>query len=293
MLGNEWSLVLFTILVQTAAGLVVVSETARRAGDVHSPRQLSWQIPGACALAALGLLVSLTHLGSPQNSVLAVANLGDSWLSREILATSVFFLASLALATVRWKRPERSASGLGILAACLGLADVFVMSRVYQLPAVPVWNTVATTLGFFGTMFLTGTLAAGVLFSIQSRQAQQGDPQAAQQRTRLVGVLFVAAVLGLALKLIGLPLDMIALSAADNLGTSGVSLLASAGTGLLVMRLLLVLAGAAIFAWVAMRILAGRSAALVQASLVALCLVLAGELLGRFLFYGSYIRIGL
>jgi anaerobic dimethyl sulfoxide reductase subunit B (iron-sulfur subunit) len=39
--------ILFTILVQTATGLVVVSEVARRIGDGRGMRFLSWQIPAA------------------------------------------------------------------------------------------------------------------------------------------------------------------------------------------------------------------------------------------------------
>jgi len=38
----------------------------------------------------------------------------------------------------------------------LGLAAIYLMSQVYRLQTVPIWNTIATPLAFYGTTFLLG-----------------------------------------------------------------------------------------------------------------------------------------
>ena len=77
-------------------------------------------------------------------------------------------------------------------------------------------------------------------------------------------------------------------------GASGMDILAGTGVGILVICILLVFFGGALFAWSACRtIFAGHDRPLIGSTLCALALVLAGEVLSRLMFYGSYLRIGL
>jgi anaerobic dimethyl sulfoxide reductase subunit C (anchor subunit) len=293
MFTHDWSLVIFTILMQTAVGMLVVSELARFAAGDATGRQLSWQAPVACALSAIGLLVSMSHLGTPAHSVFTIFNAGDSWLSREILAVGGFFAATLLLVLLRRKNPTGSAALVSGVAMIIGLAAVFVMSKVYMLETIPVWNTGGTALGFYGTMLLAGAVAGGLLFNIQSGSVAKG-PAATAAHGKMLAVFLGAAVLGLAFKFVGIPLDMAALSAADNHGVSGLGLLNSGGMGLLVFRLVLVFAGAALYGWGAFKALRSNEAgSFVAIGAFALAMVLAGEILGRLMFYGTYLRLGL
>lgn len=128
-----WSLVIFTILGQASAGmLMLLSPFANRTAD--DSRTTAWV---ACILLGAGALASLGHLSDPAVSFYTITNVGTSWLSREILFVGLFGAGLLLWlitlnAWIRW------------LTSFLGLGLVYVMSRVYTLPTVPFWNTLAT-----------------------------------------------------------------------------------------------------------------------------------------------------
>ncbi|QLA18360.1 dimethyl sulfoxide reductase anchor subunit family protein [Desulfolutivibrio sulfoxidireducens] len=285
---NEWSLVLFTILMQTSVGLLLASEAARLVGGGSSGGALSWQSPTACGLAALGLLLSLSHLGTPTHSVFTILNISSSWLSREILFTGAFFLSLLVLTAQRVRTPGHNAWGMSAVAVLLGLAAVAVMSGVYLLVSVPVWDTVATVLSFFGTALLLGAVVGGLLYAIQS-----GRTPASNGSSGLSGIFCAVAILGLALQLLGIPLGLAAIGTAPAPTLAAPFALSSGGLGLLALRIVLIFFGAVLFAWTMFRPLSfGNPRLLVRLGVCALICVLAGEVLGRLLFYGSYLRLG-
>ncbi|NMC48260.1 MAG: dimethyl sulfoxide reductase anchor subunit [Desulfovibrio sp.] len=285
---NEWSLVLFTILMQTSVGLLLASEAARLVAGVPLGA-LSWQTPTAGGLAAAGLLLSLTHLGTPTHSVFTILNVSSSWLSREILSTGAFFLALVCLIVLRARTPGQNAWGMSAVAVLLGLAAVAVMSRVYLLVSVPVWDTVATVLSFFGTALLLGAVVGGLLYAIQGGRlpASNGAPG-------LSGIFCAVAIAGLALQFLGIPLGLAAIGTAATPALAGPFALSSGGLGLLAARIVLIFSGAVLFAWTMVRPSSSDNPrSLVRVSACALICVLAGEVLGRLLFYGSYLRVGL
>ena len=109
-----------------------------------------------------------------------------------------------------------------------------------------------------------------------------------------MGVGSLAATVGLALKFVSIPLSMLTLGVVGSTGASGMDMLAGTGVGILVICILLVFFGGALFAWSACRtVFAGHDRPLIGSTLCALALVLAGEVLSRLMFYGSYLRIGL
>jgi len=288
MFSSEWSLVLFTVLTQAAVGIVVISEFTRLLLK-NSGAHLKWQAPAACALTALGLLFSLTHLGTPLHSVFTILNLGSSWLSREILVVGCFFAVILLLVLQRRKAPEKGATPLAIASIVVGLGAVFVMTRVYLLPTVPVWNSIATTFGFFGTMLLSGSVACGLIGSLENRSAKN-----AESCSSMAGVFCVSALVGLALKFIGIVLSMIALNNTDNYGMNALHMVADKGVDGLVAWIVMVCAGIGLFSWFALKAMGTKQIKLIASpALCALALVLAGEIIGRLMFYGTYMRIGI
>ena len=112
-----WSLVIYTLLGQAAAGMLILSFFSRTA---DTSRAKAW---AACILLGVGALASLEHLSDPTVSFYTITNVGTSWLSREILFVGLFGAGLLLwLITLNaWARR---------LAAILGLAFVYVMSRV-------------------------------------------------------------------------------------------------------------------------------------------------------------------
>jgi anaerobic dimethyl sulfoxide reductase subunit C len=164
MFGSEWPLVAFTLLVQTSVGLLIVSELAcltggRLARDLLEDREIF-----SLALGLVGLLFSFGHLGTPTHSPFALMNLAHSWLSREILCTSLFLGCLVSLSMTR-REPALSRFSPLVAAATgiVGLVSIFAMSQVYMIVTVPAWNSTATLLNFAGAALLLGALSSGML----------------------------------------------------------------------------------------------------------------------------------
>lgn len=165
---TERPLVAFTLLAQAAVGAFITL------GAVESFAHGLTAHPGALALtggmlAAIGpamslaLLVSLLHLGARGAAWRALANLRTSWLSREILLGLLFAGGATLLAVLRsaGATSGRPLDALAAAAALCGVAMVYAMSRVYRLRTVPGWDTPRTTVSFFSSALLLGTLAVG------------------------------------------------------------------------------------------------------------------------------------
>lgn len=285
---NEWSLILFTLLIQSAAGLVVSGEVVRMTARGEVSALLSRNIPVACLLSAVGLLISFSHLGTPLHSLFTIVNLGDSWLSREILATGFFFGLLLLLAILQ-RRNMRS-SALTAVTAVVGFIAVYAMSRVYLLRTVPVWDSGATMLSFFGTMFFMGAVLCALLMAFALRSTGDSSPEL---RRRLFGTAIVLAAFGLTLQFIGIPLSIVSGSVINEHGLSALNALFANGTGMLLLRMALLIVGGGLFAWAALRAIMQHASNAVALGMAAALCVMAGEVLGRMMFYASYTRIGL
>lgn len=150
---REWSLVVFTLLSQTAAGLVIVNAGLGvwLAGAAGDSRHGSILLPFAGGLMLLALLVASLHLGRPARGVRALANLGSSWLSREILLALILLSVTVLACWPVWA----AAQWLSAPAAVAFLAG---MAGVYMQRTVPVWRSWRTPLAFFMTAIVLGVL---------------------------------------------------------------------------------------------------------------------------------------
>lgn len=159
---HSWSLVAFTLLTQSGVGLVWVLVVSRWTGP-QSASAFPLGLLLALLLCSAGLACALRHLGTPRHALYAVRNLQQSWLSREILSVGAFAAAVALLLFMSLARPT---DGLGILeTACgvLGLLALHTMGRVYRIRSVPVWDSPATPLEFYGSALLVGGLLGGLI----------------------------------------------------------------------------------------------------------------------------------
>ncbi|MDR3538449.1 MAG: dimethyl sulfoxide reductase anchor subunit [Acetobacteraceae bacterium] len=292
MFSADWPLVVFTLLVQMAVGLVIVSELASLAGGAGAKHLLVHRDIASLVLGALGLLVSFAHLGSPMHSPYAILNLAHSWLSREILCTGLFLGCVFALTVARRVPAFAALSGLlATLAGLMGVVTVFAMSKVYAIVTVPAWNSPATFLNFLGSALLLGTLASGLLASFRWAGAGNAATSASLARVTLVLLLFVA--LGLAAKFVEIPFSLIGGMAENARGVSAVSAVLADGIGLFVLRIVLLVAGSALFVYVAVLAMRSGMAMLPAIGACAFLLTLAGEVLGRAEFFRMHVLFGL
>jgi anaerobic dimethyl sulfoxide reductase subunit C (anchor subunit) len=172
-MGGEWSLVAFTVTGQLAVGLYlfVGIPVYLGLGDAGSRLGRAGRLDFLLAVLALLVLataLSLFHLHHPVKAYRTLVNLGRSWLSREILSLLFFAAAVAALTILEWRAAGGPALGSRILFILGGLAAVLflaTMSKLYMLPSVPTWNRIYTPLSFFLTSAVLGALAAAFLLS--------------------------------------------------------------------------------------------------------------------------------
>jgi anaerobic dimethyl sulfoxide reductase subunit B (iron-sulfur subunit) len=165
---QEAPLVAFTLLAQMAVGafflIGIWGSLNRPIGTSGFFQNSPVSLYSIGALVLISLLISFSHLGNPKNAWRMLSHLKKSWLSREILFTSLFgifwagtvilevFNVGFFLQLIMWA-----------VTSLTGLAAIWSMARVYQLKTVPLWNTKYTAAAFFISTFLLGSLWTGML----------------------------------------------------------------------------------------------------------------------------------
>jgi DMSO reductase anchor subunit len=172
-----------------------------------------------------------------------------SWLSREVLAFSLFAGAASLCAVL----PLR---GLEAAAALLGLSGITASAFIYLVPARPAWNSKHTLLDFHLTAWLLGPLFMAAL----------GAP--------VPPMLTLAAA---SAQLLNLVTRFIGLTGSDEFELRATArLLGNDLKSRLILRVALLIAG-------------GIALPLVHLPEAALLTATAGELLGRYLFFVSVV----
>ena len=299
---REWALITFTILAQLSVGsflvLGIVHFFATRQAGLDEADRLSDRALLAIGPALLlGLLASLLHLGNPLNAYRAIGNLGTSWLSREIFSGVSFAILGGLFALMQWRKLGSFAlrNLVAWAAALVGLVLVYSMSMVYMLPAEPGWNVATTPFAFFTTTFLLGVLALGAAFVANYAYVQRTTPGCADAQCRLLrGALKWIAVASIALlgvEFVILPLQIALLGA--GAGAPAVPLLIGPYGLVFGLRLALVFLGAGVLGVFLFQaaLKPGQEHVLANLAYAAFALVLVGEVLGRFLFYATQVRI--
>jgi anaerobic dimethyl sulfoxide reductase subunit C (anchor subunit) len=278
MRADDWSLILFTLLVQTMVGAMVTTvvvhwRISRGGQEETADRICNRLLPWLGGLLVVAATISLSHLGSPLRARYVLSNLASSWLSREVLLVGLVTGCGALHGLLQWRSWGTATVRrlLAWLTAALGVALVVTMSQVYMLATVPPWNRLATPLAFVSTAALLGVLTV-TLLTIGYRSTE-GD-QVRRLLDRLPSLL---------LGLIGLRLVAILATA---LPVAGEQVPAPALTAMIMQAALLVIAASVLAA--------GRRVGIPAPLVAAVTVLVSGsELLGRILFFASYWRIGI
>jgi len=272
---KEWPLVAFTIAGQLAVGLFLFAALSLLFPAALGTGLTTGKTGLAILASVLGLIVaaaivSFFHLSHPLRARRALANIRTSWLSREIFF-ELGFMALVALAIfLVWRRTAASGflKAVYFAAALAGILFLLSMIRIYMLETLPFWNQASTPLSFLLTSLALGSLAAGLV---------------------LLSFIFVVADFAASVLM------------APGHGLfghrSGPSLRPPCGAHrhLHLARLALSLAGAASLgaAWIGRGGWADATPSGNGLLITAFALVLASQVIGRFLFYGLLTRPGL
>lgn len=275
---HEWPLVLFTVLGQCVAGALIVSGydwlTAK---DERVKQRIVRSMFFLWLVMGIAFLASVMHLGSPLRAFNSLNRIGASALSNEIASGSLFF----AVGGLWWlvaflgKMPATLGKIWLLLSMLLGLVFVYAMTNVYQIDTVPTWYNGYTTLAFFMTMLLSGPLFAALLLRAAGVSCSPA---------RFAGISVLALLVTVAVVVLqGLSLGEIH-SSVQNAGA-----LVPDYASLQVWRILLLVAG--LGCWICP--LVRRKEPSVGGLALGLVSVLAGEIIGRGLFYGLHMTVGM
>jgi anaerobic dimethyl sulfoxide reductase subunit C (anchor subunit) len=307
MSANEWALVIFTIVMQMAVGSFVILGgvhffAARKEGIEEADKLSDRALLAIGPMVVFGMIVTLFHLGNPVNAPNAISNLGSSWLSREITLAIIFVIGGAIFAVMQWRKIATPAirNGLALVVAAIGLVLVYAMAAVYQIPTIPAWNSLATPVTFYVTTFLLGSLAMGAAFVVnywylRSKGMGKDDKQFSMLAVTLRWIAVVSAVM-LGVQFVVIPLYIASLTAhVAPEASESVAILLNENGLVFFARLLLVFLGAGVFAVFIYQSASSESKVRVIGNLafLAFAFVLVGEILGRYLFYASMVRIGL
>ncbi|MGP3592003.1 DmsC/YnfH family molybdoenzyme membrane anchor subunit [Vagococcus sp. WN89Y] len=276
---HEWPLVLFTVLGQCVAGGLLVTGFAwmaakdDKAGQMRIARSMFF----LWVLMGVGFIASMMHLGSPLRAFNSLNRVGASALSNEIAAGSLFFAVGgfWWLLTVLNKMPATLSKVWLAISMVLGVLFVLAMTRVYQIDTVPTWHNAYTTWGFFLTMLLGGPVLAALLLRLAG---------CAFNATRFATISIIALLICIALII----LQSAALGDIHSSVQQASALVADYGL-LQALRLLLIVLG--LGCWICPLVLRKQPHAL--ALLAGFVLVGAGEVIGRGLFYGLHMTVGM
>lgn len=290
----HWPLIVMLVLTQLSVG----SFTAGRMATAFFGASSLSLIEGAHAVVALvlghlALAASLLHLGRPQYAFRALIGLKHSWLSREILAFSVFAGLATVYAALLWFRPsldfvsDSITGGLENAVIISGLIAVCCSMMIYVSTRREFWSTGNTGCRFFLTTALLGAATLWVTTSLMTGPESAIPPANGWTLRNALCVAIVAVSVGKLLLEASLfrwlwspSMSSWKRSAELHVGALSEITLARFGCGLL---------GGVILPLIAFSEPAATTEPLPRAAVViaAAFSILAGELLERYLFFAG------
>ncbi|MCT4715945.1 dimethyl sulfoxide reductase anchor subunit [Enterobacteriaceae bacterium H18W14] len=277
---HEWPLMIFTVLGQCVAGGFMVMALALLYGveDRAQQKRVQWAMIVLWVLMGIGFIASVLHLGSPLRAFNSLNRIGESALSNEIASGSVFFAVGGFgwLLTVMGKMPAALGKLWMGVAMVLGVFFVWMMCRVYLIETVPTWYSAYTPLGFFLTMFIGGPLLGYLLLRVAGVTGWG------------MRMLPVVTLVALIVSTVVVLLQGMELATIHSSIQQAAALIPQYGT-LMSWRLALLVV--ALMCWIVPQLKGGQPAVGLLA--FAFVLVIAGELIGRGVFYGLHMTTGM
>jgi len=163
---SEWPLVIFTIFMQLSIGCVVMAwfyQQVATSGlsDNELPYIVRPPIMMAFFFGLVAIVASFFYLGRPLNSIYAMANFANSWLSREVVFTALFMLLLLISILFILLRGYVSFGWVAVT-AIIGLIDIYMMSATYDDSLFTLWNGWQTYAVFYGSSLLMGSVLSAL-----------------------------------------------------------------------------------------------------------------------------------
>lgn len=273
---HELPLIIFTVLAQSVVGafllfclVLVTTKDEQYKAYVHKAMFV------LLILLGIGFTGSIAHLGSPMRAFNSLNRVGESMLSNEIASGALFFalVGSYWLLAMLNKMPKALGSLWLALSALIGIVFMYMMSNVYQILTVPTWHTSFTHWHFYLSVILGGFTLGYALLHCNCADVTT---------LRWIPSVVLTAVIVAAI-----------VSIYQGFSLSHITTSAQKATELIpdfavlnAIRFICLSSAAALLCYIACK------PAQLFAKVTAVLLVLAGEMIGRTLFYALHMTVG-
>ncbi|MEG2400624.1 MAG: dimethyl sulfoxide reductase anchor subunit family protein [Citrobacter sp.] len=278
---HEWPLMIFTVFGQCVVGGFIVLALALMKGGLRPEAQqrVIACMLGLWVLMGIGFVASMLHLGSPMRAFNSLNRIGASALSNEIASGSLFF----AVGGIGWlmailKKMSPALRNLWLVATMvLGVVFVWMMVSVYNtIDTIPTWYSVWTPLGFFLTLLMGGPLLGYLLLRVAGIDGWA---------MRLLPTISVFALVVSAIMAVMRGAELATIHSSIQQASA---LIPDYGS---LMAWRIVALALALCCWIVPQVKGYQPA--VPLLSVAFILLLVGELIGRGVFYGLHMTVGM
>ena len=303
---REWALPVYTILIQIATGILLMLWIFRSLNSSKLKREeMDQMIDNPITIIFLTVITAIIgshfHLSRPHLSFLAVRNFKSSWLSREIVFTIIFFLAVGSLWLLRRRKSYHRTLEifLGWFAVVIGFVSIYCMARIYLLPTQVTWNSPITITYYLITTLLLGSMATAVLFVMDLKFAEVRELDIPKTRIAIIEKSLIwLAVIASIMAIMVFVLNFYQISYLQNAGETAktsLNLLLGLYQPLFRLRLGLMPTGVGLLAISVILMIRKKKNVLdlVTVIYISCLLVMIAEILGRFIFYATHVRLGL
>jgi len=303
---REWALPVYTILMQLAVGSLFVLWLIRSfSGSRFSHRDIERIIQNPMLVIAFTAVVAMVgahfHLSRPFHSFLAVLNFKSSWLSREIVFSISFFLLTILLLYFTFFQMHQRTiiTILGWVAILIGIVLIYCMARIYLIPTQVAWNSTTVIFSFYVTALMLGCMAIACLLVLDLKFAEIKKSDDVELRADVIRYSFTGltgmTLLLVALSFIIIYIQLRLLSQGDQIARTSLDLLLQLYLPLFIMRLTFLLfssgyLGTAVYQISRLKV---TPQSLMMPVYISCLLIMVGEIIGRFLFYATHIRVGI
>ncbi|MFT3894226.1 MAG: dimethyl sulfoxide reductase anchor subunit [Anaerolineales bacterium] len=303
---REWALPVYTILMQLAVGSLFVLWLIRTfSGPRFSHQEIDNIIRNPIFVivftAAVAMVGAHFHLSRPFHSFLAVLNFKSSWLSREIVFSISFFTTTIMLLYFTYYQTHRRTviSILGWLAILIGTVLMYCMARIYLIPTQVAWNSTTVIFSFYITALMLGCMAIACLLVLDLKFAEIKKSNDIDLRVDVIRHSFngltLMTIVFVALSILIVYIQMRLLSQGDRIARTSLDLLLQLYLPLFVMRMVFLVFSAVYLGVTVFQISHSKLTpqGLMTPVYMSCLFILVGEIIGRFLFYATHIRVGI
>ncbi|MBS3944491.1 MAG: dimethyl sulfoxide reductase anchor subunit [Melioribacter sp.] len=303
MLSSDWPLILFTLFVQMSVGTFLFLGILHDVSFVKLEERIFEMVSNSLlklisVILMLAVMASLFHLGSPQKAINALNNLESSYLSREILSLIIYILFGgvFLIIYIKYNTKILLIFFLALITILFGFRTIYYMSSIYMLETVPVWNSLFTPLSFYLSVLLLGSsLIFYSLIRIINRNnlLTAPDESTGKKLSFTLHFLLITTNLLVLLNLTLFFIQIVYLSTGDETLRASYDLLVKENLFFVISKIILLVTAIAFsFSLIKKFRIEKVLLSLNRYSTFYFVLIILIELIGRYLFYASYHRIG-